>query len=566
MRTSRISYLRKQLPGCNKINWAVSIALLSMLVAMDVNAFEFDTGNPEVKARWDNTVKYSAAWRLKDPSAKLTADPNMDDGDRNFGKGLISSRLDLLSEFDMSYQNVGARISAAAWYDAIYNRSNDNASPNSVNALSVPYNEFTEATRTLHGRRAELLDAFVFGKTTLGTMPADIRFGKHTLLYGESLFFGDNGIANGQAPLDIVKASSVPGSQFKEIMRPVEQISGQVQVSSNVSVGAYYQLRWKKSMIPAVGSYMSDADFVGDGCERYIAGPPGGPFLAPPAFYCNQIINAKNSGQGGIQLRFRPGGGDVDYGLYAIRYHEKTPQLYLRPQAGPPNFATGQVGQLVQVYHEGVKAFGASFSTSAGPVNVGGEVSVRRNTSLTSDPQVDPFGTADNNGNPLYAVGNSAHAQVSAIYLFSPSALWDGGTFLGEIAANRRTSITKNASALDPNTTRDAWGLRFIFEPAYFQVLPGLDITVPIGVGYNPSGRSSTMLKFNRATIDHGGDFSIGVNGKYQNAWKIALNYTKYIGSEDAFLTPNSGPGAVLAYKQSLKDRDFISFSIQNTF
>ena len=51
-------------------------ALLPMLaaglyVAVPAQAFQFDTGNPDVKATWDNTVKYSAAWRLNNPDATL---------------------------------------------------------------------------------------------------------------------------------------------------------------------------------------------------------------------------------------------------------------------------------------------------------------------------------------------------------------------------------------------------------------------------------------------------------------------------------------------------------------
>jgi len=55
-----------------------------------------------VKLRWDNTLKYSDAFRLKDQSRRLIADPNSDDGDRNFDKGIISNRLDLLSELDFA--------------------------------------------------------------------------------------------------------------------------------------------------------------------------------------------------------------------------------------------------------------------------------------------------------------------------------------------------------------------------------------------------------------------------------------------------------------------------------
>lgn len=42
------------------------------------------------------------------------------------------------------------------------------------------------------------------------------RAGRHSLLWGESLFFGSNGIGNGMTSIDVIKALSVPSTQFKE--------------------------------------------------------------------------------------------------------------------------------------------------------------------------------------------------------------------------------------------------------------------------------------------------------------------------------------------------------------
>jgi hypothetical protein len=182
----------------------------------------------------------------------------------------------------------------------------------------------SDATEELHGRKAELLDAFAFGKVNLGDRPLTFRVGKHTMLWGESLFFGANGIANGQASIDVIKAVSVPNTQFKELVRPVEQISAQVQVTPRFTLGAYYQWRWDKTRLPAVGSYFSFIDFVpADGSERLIVGEAAAPFQDEVAFFHGNDLEAKNDGQGGIQARFRF--NEVDFGLYAIRYHEKAP-------------------------------------------------------------------------------------------------------------------------------------------------------------------------------------------------------------------------------------------------
>ncbi|WP_237151049.1 DUF1302 domain-containing protein [Pseudomonas sp. ADAK13] len=557
MKRERMSSVR---PPCHWATLAAALAAVGWV--HHAGAFEIDTGDSDVRLRWDNTLKYNAAWRVKDRDSKLVSTVNQDDSDRNFNKGLISNRLNILSEFDARYNNFGARVSAAGWYDSVYEGSNDNDSPATANQRSVSYDHFTDDTRKLHGSDAEILDAFVFGKGNLGELPTSFRLGRHTVLWGESLFFGANGIAGGQAPVDIIKATSVPNTPFKELIRPVNQFSGQVQLRPNVSVAAYYQFAWEENRIPAVGSYFSTSDVVGEGGERLIVGGPIGPNQQPLAFFHGKDIKADDKGQYGLSLRFSPEDWNTDFGLYAIRYHAKDPMIYTRANPGGPNPLTGQLGEYQLVYAEGIRAFGASFSTSVGDANVAGEVSVRRNTPLVSVSQANPTGLGDNDSHALYAVGNSLHAQLSSLYSFNSNGIWDSASLAGEVAWHRRTSITKNAAALDPNSERDAWGLRMSFTPNFFQVYPGVDLSVPLGLGYNPKGRSSVISKFNNGVGDKGGDVSIGLQLEYLQTWKAGLNYTHYIGGSDNFLDSRNAN----TYGQPLKDRDFIAFTVQRSF
>lgn len=91
-------------------------ATLSATVGTHAVAMGLNPGG-DWQIRWDNTVKYSAGYRLKSPSAELVAPlsvkANADDGDRSFGKGLVSSRADLLSEFDAQKSSSAATRSAA---------------------------------------------------------------------------------------------------------------------------------------------------------------------------------------------------------------------------------------------------------------------------------------------------------------------------------------------------------------------------------------------------------------------------------------------------------------------
>lgn len=401
------------------------------------------------------------------------------------------------------------------------------------------------------GGKVELLDAFVYGKGDVAGMAGTIRAGRHSIVYGETLFFGGNGIANAQGPIDLVKQLAVPGTQFKEVLRPVPQISGQLQLSPGLSLSAYYQLKWEKTVLPPAGSYLSTSDLAGEGAE---SGLPGG------AFSRGGDLKPRNSGQGGMQLRYRIDSLDTEVAVYAARYHDKTAQLYLTLDPAFNPF------RLQHAYAQDIKTYGFSLSKTVGEASIAGEVSVRRGTPLVTGPQVVlPFAPKDNASNPAYAIGNTLHANLSTIYNVPKSPLWDSGFLLGELAWNRTLRVTANPAALDANTTRDALALRMLFLPTYYQVIPGLDLTVPVGIGYNPKGKSSAVFAFNGG-VRRGGDLSLGVTGTYQNKWEFGLNYVHYLGKADSFLTPPNSQAATLSYRQSLKDRDFLSFNVKRTF
>lgn len=572
---------------------AIAAAAL-LALAPAARAFDIETPDPELKVRLDLTPKYSLGYRLKNPSAALTrldvaVDPgtvNEDDGDHNFRRGLISNRLDLLAELDVSTKNFGGRISANAWRDAIYLKRNDYGGTE-LFAGGVPLgpvvstannnpgqepNEFLPATRRQHGQGSEWLDAFVYAKGEIGGKRATVRLGKHTLQWGESLFFGQNGIANAQGPVDVAKILSVPGWQFKEVLLPVEQVSGSLQLADGLSLGAYYQFKWRPSKIPGVGSYFSNQDYVGTGVVNFGVDANGAPVLLP--YDRSRDLRPKDSGQGGVQLRWSPADSDYQFGVYLAQYHDKTPAVPVF------DFVNGNVHLA---YAQNVRTLGASVTASVGQLNWALEGSVRTNAPLAADPAVlglGPILACGGKDDPCYPVGRTAHLQLSGIYVLQPGPLWGGGALVGELAWNRTLKVTKDIFAigpggtnaglggLDPNTTKDAWALRFIFEPQYFQVLPGLDLSLPVGVGWNFGGRSSAIFNF-AGGASKAGDISIGVKGKYQNAWNVSLTATDYFGPEKTFtetLVPGAGAPRQLTYAQTLKDRAHLAFSLSRTF
>ncbi len=592
-------YSRRRAPKFVTLKPMLSVGC-AFALSQSAYAVDIDTGNSDVKFRWDNTVKYSAGVRVKDrnpallnglnPASFPGDGTNADDGDRNFGKGLISNRIDLLSEADVTYHDFGARISAAAWYDSVYNRSNDNNSagiqgPGSNTANVVgSYNEFSPGTRKLHGRDAEILDAFVSDHFDVGDRRATIRLGQHALSWGESLFFGSNAIAGAMSPTDIIKASTVPNAQVKEILIPVTQISGQLQVNPTVSLGAYYQFRYRNNRFPAVGSYFSTGDSSPEG-QAFALGPPdasGRPTFIPST----EQNKGKNSGQGGVQLRFSA--LESDFGLYAIRFHDKAFQQVpvlsaapnpgfdpTNPGSGPPQ-VPGAPTKFVLQYHENITAFGASVSHTFGDLNLAGEASIRRNMDLPSPGGADlsaVYGTrvTNNSDNPAYAVGKTAHANVSGIWQVPRTPLWAEASLTGEMAWNRLLSCAKNCSALPTNGTRDAWQFQGVFSPSYKQVLSQLNLSIPLGVTYTPKGSRSLALGPGSSGAENGGSFNVGLQGDYMDVWRFGLTYTVYYGKANTFSysTVDPATGATqtnFSYAQTLKDRNYVSLSLSRTF
>jgi hypothetical protein len=535
-------------------------AAVAALAAPLARAASIDVGNPDLQVRWDNTLRYGQIWRLKSQDPVLLADPNQDDGNRNFNKGLVSHRVDLLSELDVAHTSgFGIRVSAAAWYDDVYNRKNDNpgfaggAFPN-----HTPANEFPTATRDLMGRKAEFRDAFAYWQFDAAGKPGVVRLGKHALVWGESLFFSSNAIAGAQSPFDITRLVSDPTAQAKEYVLPVPQISGQLQLTPNVAIGAYYQFRFEPNRLSPVGSYFSTGDTSTAGGDRRLIPVAPGTFVP---LLRNPDVQAKDSGQGGVQLKWN--WEETDFGLHAIRFHSKNPVGGLNATLLPTPPFLAPTGYTV-VYPESTSALAFTISRSFGSTNVALEAGYHRNQPLWATQTIFTTGTPINNSdNPAYAVGKTAHLNISSITTLPRTPLWDEASLTAEIAWNRMLSCTKNCNTLDPNITRDASGVAVVLQPTYRQVLPALDIDVPIAIQYAPKGSRSALGPGFPA--EGGGSISLGLNATYETVWRIRLAYNHYLG--DAVPTTKVVGGRTgTSFGQSQADRDYIAISVRRTF
>lgn len=497
---------------------------------------EIDTGS-DVQLRWDTTVRTSLGWRTEGQNAALLRNPNADDGDRAFDAGPISERLDVLSEADLQWAesalgDIGIAASADGWYDAAYHGRTANRSAATFNPISVPNNRFPKDVAALEGDEAELLTAEMHDRFLAGDMPVTVRLGRQTLLWGESLFSTENGIAAGQAPVDEIKALSQPLAEAKELFLPVAQAVVNVALRPGIGLEAYIQPEWRPDRLPGVGSFFSTSDILDVGGERLLDGPSA--FL--------RTGDRRGNGWGQFGAALKVSGGAVDFGLYALRFDAKSPQIYVVPNG----LAQGPVlGRYGLVYPRGIGVFGGSFSSFVGDSNVAGEVSVRVNMPLAS--ALPSLSNAVADAALPYAKGTTLHGQVSSQTELAPGVLWQGATVEAEVTANSVLAVTRDAAAIAPGRQRSAAAVRCVFTPQYFQVLPRLDISVPLGLAYDVIGSSAVLAD----QTAHAGNAEIGVDATWRTVWTVALTYTHFLGSP---------------VHQALADRDFLELAVSRTF
>jgi len=500
------------------------------LYAGQAQAVVIKTANPDLNINFTSTFTYSTMFRVADQDPALIAAANADDGDRNFDKGLVMNRLDLFSEFDLSYNKFGFRVTGQAFYDTVYNKKNDNDSPGTVNhdISVVPYNKFTEATRKLQGSDGELMEAFTFGSLYLGNTELSYKVGQYSLFWGHAFFPGSNGIAEGMSPINVAKCATLPSAQMKDVILPVPQASVDWQVTNDLSFGAYYQFKWRGVRLWGSGSYFSPVDLLIEGGDRIIG----------PGFIRTTDDEPKDSGQYGLQAKYQSKWG-VDFGAYALNYHSKGPSVVVKPIEL----------QYYLYYPEDIKAYGVSANTSIGIVTIAGEINYRQNVPLVSqDIAVFPAFVPGLPHEPQYAVGNTLHANVNFFMPNLPANfISDSGTFIFETSWNTRLSVTEHEELLATGKTKGGWKIKLAYEPKWFQFLSAFDLITPIGVEYTPQGLGSVQ-----DTGPHkGGMWTVGVGGTYDNKWDVLLTYVNYYGDTKY---------------QSIADRDYVGFSLRRAF
>ena len=549
-----------------RIRAVFAVLALAVMICMGYStsfAFDIPTGNDDLQFRWDNTVRYFLQYRVASQDDTLLNSANADDGDRNFDKGLVSNRLDLLSEMDLLWKSkdMGIRFSGAFWYDQIYHSGFDNESVATSNYLDSNGNQtvnrlYKYADRRYAGPSGELLDAFVFAKIDAG-FPIYVKVGRHIYSWGESLFDPFHGINYGQMPLDLAKAAVMPGTEVKEVFRPLNAVSVIAQITPAIQVAAQYFLQWQRTITPDGGTLFGTSDVSLDGEGAIILGP------GVYARHGRDIEAARNR-DFGIALKFNPPWSkDATLGLYYRKFSDKLPQVILTLDDLTYHCA----------YKSNIDLYGISYSTTLpasiwgiGGSTMGTELSLRKHMPLNSGTAAVLSSSLPDDGDVLGAVGETMHAIVNLLGFLPRTSLWDAGTWSMEFDFSRYNSVESDPlgtfagedSHAFGHATREAMNSHFGFTPQYLQILPGLDMSVPMSLEYGLFGVSSVAA----GQGEGDGVISIGFQFDYLSAYHLTFTYANLFGKLD-----DSSGSAVTRGNYGLKrDRDYVALTFKYAF
>lgn len=547
--------------------FAASSLTLAVIAAGPAHADRIDVGNPLWDVRWDNTLRYNAGWRAEGTNHDFSRSATYDETELKFRKGdMVLNRVDILSEMDVVYDaRHGARVSVAGWYDDAYAGSKVEHTPSFPSSYNNDH--YSGFTKRFHaGPSGEILDAFVFTGFDIGSTNVDVRAGKHTMYWGESLFNANHSIAYSQSPLDGLKSASSPGITAKETFLPVQQLSMQVQPTPELTLAAQYYLEWQGNRLPQGGTYFGSSDMLWEGPDRMFLGFGAG---GAPLFAQKGKNVKPDDGPGnnfGLSARWSPSWLDGTAGIYYRKFDETMPW--------GPVLATDPTTRATTyhlAYAEDTELLGLSLNKEMGGISWGSELSYRHNTALVSAAS---FAAAGDLQGLEGARGNTLHFLVNGLYMLPQTPLWVGGTLQAELVYSHLLDVTKNKEVFkhedyagcpagqnrdDGCATDDVLLMQIGFKPEWSQVLPGGgNLSAPMSLSYGLHGNGSTLAGGNEGAYV----WSVGLEANFRQKYIVSLKYN------DQHADYNSANGVVTTANGSAvqNDHGWVSLALQTTF
>lgn len=587
-----------------KLPLAVSLASTLAAPAFGVT---FNIG--EIEGQFDSSLSVGASWSTAKRDRDLIGSSNGgtgftqtgDDGRLNFKRGETFSKIFKgIHDLELKYGDTGVFVRGKYWYDF------------ELKDESRLFKDISDSNRKegAQSSGAEILDAFIYHNYAIGDQPGSVRLGKQVVSWGESTFIQNS--INSINPVDAA-AFRRPGAEVKEGLIPVNMLYVAQSLTDRLSAEAFYQLEWDQTVVDNCGTFFA-VDVLQDGCasnyhvQSYPAGLAGALGAVGAAGSSEGVMlrragdnDARDSGQWGVALRWL--GDETEYGLYALNYHSRTPNLsYINADAASITAIATAAGSLPAAYRqsfvalgllgtgsyfleypEDIRLYGASFSTTLPTGTVWqGEISYRPNMPLqinTTDTTgwlASGIGGSLGTGNIGAALAQAGQAhrgynrkevtqlQTTFTHFIDQVLGAERMTLVGEIGYTRiggLESLDKvrygrdaiyggynDASAIAMNGrhgfyTSGSWGYRARGILDYNNVFAGINLKPNVAWSHDVDGYGPVFNEGAKA-------ISIGLDAEYQNTYTTSLSYTNFFGGD----------------YNTMVDRDFLAVSFGVSF
>jgi hypothetical protein len=573
---SGIERKRGGVPMMVKSRHVLLLAIFTLLVPGVVQAFQFQASE-SVSGNLDMQLTLGAGFRLGKQSPNLVGDPtrvpgantaqssNGDDGDLNYNKhDFYATYLKFTPELLLKFpQDFKFMARGTALYD--------------FKATDTQRTDLSDSAKNQVARDVRLLDLWVSKDMNISGQRARIRVGNQVINWGESIF-AIGGI-NATNTLDFQKIQ-VPGTQLKEAVLPAPIVSVASGLGHGLNAEAYYQFYWYENRLPPVGTYFSVADILGGGRGGPFArgGRTGGRqslFLnfdpASPGFVnfggldpaaggtifdgvsgttlavpFVQDKTAKDGGQYGIALHYKPEGLRLDLGFYFINYHDKMPVLNLLSNATT----------LQWEYLENRKMYGVSANFPVGNWAVGMEASYRPKEAVSLSACFNAGGSLDAILNtapvdcPMFIDQKKYQFILTGILAMTPG---DHGWFLDLLRAQTATftgeAVWIHFPGVDPDKRfgRTIGGVAVDQVPAAgYGFWKGTPILQDIGAGLGTLPYDTVAGVGDGDSYGFTVDFNWAYDNKIIKGWQVipGLTYFQALGGMTPTLTANYFSGA----------------------
>jgi hypothetical protein len=240
------------------------------------------------------------------------------------------------------------------------------------------------------------------------------------------------------------------------------------------------------------------------------------------------------------------------------------------------NPATGATNYHLS-YASNVHLYGFSLEKQIGDYSTGMEISYRQNTALNSGLGPLPGDLSGQQG----ARGDTLNIIGNVVAGLTRSPLWDTGTAFAEVAFTQRIKTKGNASLYNgvgnattcPTgnkwsgcSTNNSVGLAFQFDPQWLQVMPGVDLDMPVFAEYGVWGNTPSL----NGTFQGEFIYTVGLHALIQQKYNVTLQYNGYHAHTSGGLT-SFGPGGPPYYTSGngpffYNDKGWISLTISAQF